>query len=204
MLTAASRTRRSASRTASSNRSGWPGGSGTYPAMSCSWQTTSWRSDSVNGRAIDAGTGVTSPTQWLERPGVRTGTGTMSRRGSPATRAYRIIMSRYVRMSGPPMSKQRLTSSGRRAQPTRRRRTSRTAIGWIRVRTQLGVTITGSRSVRYRSISKDTDPEPMMTAARRTAVGTPEASRMRPTSARDLRCGESRSPGTPAGVRPPR
>ena len=34
-----------------------------------------------------AGTGVTSPTQWLDSRGVSTGTGTMSRRGSPATAA---------------------------------------------------------------------------------------------------------------------
>lgn len=46
------------------------------------------------------------------------------------------------------MSKARLTSSGIRAEPTSVRSTSRTAMGWIRVRTQLGVTITGSRSVR--------------------------------------------------------
>ena len=37
--------------------------------MSCSWQITSWRSDSVSGRAIDRGTGVTSPTQWLDSAG---------------------------------------------------------------------------------------------------------------------------------------
>lgn len=36
---------------------------------------------------MDRGTGVTSPTQWLDRRGVRTGTGKMSRRGSPATAA---------------------------------------------------------------------------------------------------------------------
>ena len=40
------------------------------------------------------GTGVTSPTQWLDSRGVSTGTGTMSRRGSPATAAYRCIISR--------------------------------------------------------------------------------------------------------------
>ncbi len=48
---------------ASSNGSGRPGASGTYRAMSCSWHTTSWRSDSVSGRAMEAGTGVTRPTQ---------------------------------------------------------------------------------------------------------------------------------------------
>ncbi|CAM5259366.1 hypothetical protein SHIRM173S_09556 [Streptomyces hirsutus] len=51
-------------------------------------------------------------------------------------------------MSGPPMSNARSTSAGMRAEPTRYRSTSRTATGWIRVCTQLGVTMTGSRSVR--------------------------------------------------------
>jgi hypothetical protein len=50
--------------------------------------------------------------------------------------------------SGPPMSKHRCTSVGSVAQPTRYRSTSRMAIGWIRLCTQRGVTITGSRSVR--------------------------------------------------------
>ncbi len=38
------------------------------------------------------GTGVTSPTQWLDSEGDRTGTGTMTRRRSPATAAYRCII----------------------------------------------------------------------------------------------------------------
>lgn len=148
--------------------------------------------------------GVTSPIQWLDRRGVSIGTGRMSRCGRPATSANPRIMSRYVMMSGPPMSKARCTSSGISALPTRYRSTSRTAIGWIRVETQLGVTMTGSRSVRYRSISKDAEPEPMMTAARSTVTGTPASSRMRATSARERRCGESSRSGTPSGVRPPR
>ena len=60
-------------------------------------------------------------------------------------------------------------------------------MGWMGLFTQRGVTITGSRSVRYRSISKDADPEPMMTAARRTTVGTPTDDRIRPTSSRERR-----------------
>ncbi len=64
--------------------------------------------------------------------------------------------------------------------------------------------MTGSRSVRYRSISNEAEPEPRITAARSTVVGTPESSRMRPTSARDRKCGDNSSSGTPAGVRPPR
>ncbi|GHE60595.1 hypothetical protein GCM10018782_38600 [Streptomyces griseoaurantiacus] len=153
---------------------------------------------------MPAGTGVTSPTQWLDSPGVSTGTGRISRRGSPAIRAYRSIISRYVSTSGPPRSKVRLTSAGIRPAAISARSTSRTATGWTRVCTQLGVTITGSRSVRYRSISNEAEPEPMITAARSAAVGTPESSRIRPTSARDRRCGESSRSGTPAGARPPR
>lgn len=87
--------------------------------MSCSWQTTSCRSDSASGRATLAGTGVTSPTQWLDSRGVSTGTGTITRRGSPATVAYRRIMSRYVTTPVPPMSNARFTSDGMAALPTR-------------------------------------------------------------------------------------
>ncbi|CAM5259332.1 hypothetical protein SHIRM173S_09555 [Streptomyces hirsutus] len=94
VATCASRTLRSARASASSNGRGLPGTSGTYRAMSCSWQTTSWRSDSVNGRAREAGTGVTSPIQWLDSLGVSTGTGTTSRRRRPATTAYCCIISR--------------------------------------------------------------------------------------------------------------
>ncbi len=119
MVTLASWTRWRARRRARPKGIGAPGGSGTYSVMSCSAQTTSYRSDSASGRARPAGTGVTSPIQWLDRPGVSIGTDTMRRLGRPATSAYSIIMSRYVRTSGPPMSKVRLTSSGMRALPTR-------------------------------------------------------------------------------------
>ncbi len=102
------------------------------------------------------------------------------------------------------MSKARFSSGGSVAAPTSSRSTSRTAIGWIRVSTQRGVTITGSRSVRWRSISKEAEPEPMITAARSSAVGTPLARSTRPTSTRERRWGESRPAGTPAGARPPR
>lgn len=63
MATAESRTRCTASPTASSKPSSPSGGSGTYPAMSRSLQTTVLRSDSTSGRAIPAGTGVIRPTQ---------------------------------------------------------------------------------------------------------------------------------------------
>ena len=62
--------------------------------MSCSRHTTSCTSDSINGVAIDPGTGVTRLTQCEDRPGVSTGTGSTRRLGSPATRAYRSIISR--------------------------------------------------------------------------------------------------------------
>ena len=64
-----------------------------YWAMSCSVQITSLRSDSTSGRASPAGTGVMSPTHSDESPGVSSGTGISSRGGSPATAAYRRIMS---------------------------------------------------------------------------------------------------------------
>ena len=64
-----------------------------YPAMSCSEQTTSFRRDSTSGLARLAGTGVTRPTHSDDSPGVSTGTFTMTRGVSPATSAYRRIIS---------------------------------------------------------------------------------------------------------------
>ena len=61
--------------------------------MSCSEHTAVLRSDSTSGRSSAAGTGVMSPTQWLDRDGVSSGTGRIRRRGTPATRAYRCIIS---------------------------------------------------------------------------------------------------------------
>ena len=61
------------------------GGSGTYCLMSSSAATTVFFNESTSGRAMLAGTGVTMPTQWLDRPGVSTGTGTTRRRVRPAT-----------------------------------------------------------------------------------------------------------------------
>ena len=60
--------------------------------MSLSPQTTSLRKDATSGLAMLAGTGVTTPTQCPESQGVSTGTGTMTRRRSPATAAYRCII----------------------------------------------------------------------------------------------------------------
>jgi hypothetical protein len=115
-------------------------------------------------------------------------------------------MSAYVSTSGPPMSKPRERSAGIPAGPaqaTRYRSTSPIAIGWTRVRTQRGVTITGNRSVRYRSISNDADPEPMTTPARSTTAGIPLARKMSPTSVRERRWADAPASGPPdAG--PPR
>lgn len=60
-------------------------------------------------------------------------------------------------------------------------------MGWTHVRNQRGATISGSRSVRYRSISKLAEPAPMMAAARNSTDGTPEVRNRRPTCAREAR-----------------
>ena len=72
----------------------------------------------------------------------------------------------------------------------------------MRVLTHFGVTMAGSRSVRYRSISNEADPLPMITAACSTAVGTPLDCRMSPTSPRERRCGDR--PSTGPETMPPR
>ena len=56
------------------------------------------------------------------------------------------------------------------------------AIGWQRLSTHRGVTMTGSTSTRYRSISKLAEPEPMMIAARSSVTGTGPSARIWPTS----------------------
>ena len=76
-------------------------------------------------------------------------------------------------------------------------------MGWVRVFTHRGVIITGSRSVRYRNISNEAEPEPMMTPARNSMVGTPLARRIRPTSARLRRWADNLRGGT-SGTIPPR
>ena len=65
------------------------------------------------------GTGVTSPTHSDDSRGVSSGAGTRTRLRNAATREYRRIISAYVKTSGPPMSKRRLTPAGSAAQPTR-------------------------------------------------------------------------------------
>ncbi len=67
---------------------------------------------------------------------------------------------------------------------TRRSKTSLMAIGWHLVLTHDGVVMTGSTSVKCRIISKLTEPDPMITAARSSVTGTVPAERTRPTSCR--------------------
>ena len=57
-------------------------------------RTTSWSRLPTSGLAMPVGTGVTSPTHWLARCGVSTGTGTMIRGRSPTIAANRLIISR--------------------------------------------------------------------------------------------------------------
>ena len=64
-----------------------------YEAMSCSEHTTSFLSDSTNGIARPAGTGVTSPTHSDDSRGVSSGTGIRTRGRSPAISEYRRIIS---------------------------------------------------------------------------------------------------------------
>ena len=53
-------------------------------------------------------------------------------------------------------------------------------MGWHSVRTHFGVTMTGSTSVRYRSISKLADPDPITAAARSSTHSTGPAASTRP------------------------
>ena len=52
--------------------------------MSCSLQMTSLMRLSTSGRAMLFGTGVTRPTQWLDREGVSTGNAAIRRGFRPA------------------------------------------------------------------------------------------------------------------------
>ncbi len=61
-------------------------------AIEWSRQTTGTLSDSTSGRAMPLGTGVTSPTQWLDRRGDSRLIGRMMRLRSPATDANSCII----------------------------------------------------------------------------------------------------------------
>jgi hypothetical protein len=78
--------------------------------------------------------------------------------------------------------------------------TSSAAIGWVIVRTHRGVTITGSRRTRARTISNDRLPEPTTGPARNSRHGMPLPARIRPTSCRLARWLDRRRPRP----RPPR
>jgi hypothetical protein len=56
------------------------------------------------------------------------------------------------------------------------------AIGCVRETTQRGISRTGERSTRERTISKEMLPDPIMIDARNSIVGTPDSRRIRPTS----------------------
>jgi len=72
--------------------------------------------------------------------------------------------------------------------------------GCAAVFTQLGVTITGSRSTSARISSNEALPEPITMEARNSMTGMPLARRILPVAMRLLMCGDSASPC----VNPPR
>src|SRR5947209_3228158 len=74
-------------------------------------------------------------------------------------------------------------------------------IGWILLRTHFGVVITGNRSVRWRTISKDAEPDPITMPACSTTVSTPDSIRILATLFRDCRCRERSHPAPPGGRR---
>ena len=75
------------------------------------------------------------------------------------------------------------------------------ATGWHSVVTHFGVTITGSLSTRYRRISNEAEPAPMIIAARKVVTGTPLEASSFSTCLRDRRCSLRSDPISP---RPPR
>src|SRR3954449_11656985 len=75
-------------------------------------------------------------------------------------------MSPYDTTSEPPISKVPLTSSGKSSPASRYASTSSIAIGWVRVETHRGQTMSGKRSTSARIISKDRLPAPMTIDAR--------------------------------------
>ena len=72
------------------------------------------------------------------------------------------------------------------------------AMGCAFTLTHLGVIMIGSRSTSDRIISNDRLPEPITTDARNSSTGTPDSRRIRPTSCRLRRCGESPSSSLPS------
>ena len=77
------------------------------------------------------------------------------------------------------------------------------AIGSIRLSSQAGPGISGSTSVRCRIISKDTEPEPMITPASKASAGTGPSSSTWLTCSRERMWSDSSSIAL-SGCRPPR
>ena len=122
-------------------------------------------------------------------------------------------MRRYVSGSGPPISYVSPIASRRPSTPVRSSSASSRAIGWVRVSTQRGVTITGRRSTSWRRISQLMPPSPITMPARNAVVGAFAAGSTRPRAGcagaatgrrcrrpgrRDRRLGQARGGG---GVR---
>ena len=78
---------------------------------------------------------------------------------------------------------------------------SSSAIGWVGVDTQLGVSIAGSRSTSATIVSNAVLPLPTTIAARRVVTGTPSDASAIPVSRRLRKCGDASFPSAP---RPPR
>ena len=92
----------------------------------------------------------------------------------PRNTPARCIISRYVSTSVPPISTIVCCSVRWSVRPwSRYVTTSPTAIGWDRVATHLGVTITGKRFTRSMSMRKDVLPAPMTIPARNSRTGGP-------------------------------
>jgi hypothetical protein len=139
-------------------------------------------------------------THKVDRRGVRNGTATSAGR-RPSRAAVRRSISRAVSTSGPGRSKQaEEPSSGSVRAATSAATTSSRAIGSVRLPSQRGSTIAGSRAARSRRMRQLALPAPTITLARSSSVGTAPARRMRPVSRRLARCGDD----PPAGAIPPR
>jgi hypothetical protein len=69
------------------------------------------------------------------------------------------------------------------------------------VLTHFGVIIIGNLSTRYRNISKDAEPEPIIIAARSTVTGTPVEASAVSTSRREGKCLLKFAPVSPSPLR---
>ena len=154
--------------------------------------TVGLRRLSMSLRPTRAYSGVTRPSQRLERRGVRSGTG-MSQRAQAALAgvlAHEVAVGQAVRAAD------LVDALGSRQADRGRRRgtrsTSSIAIGCVSTATQRGQIITGRRSTSARIISKDRLPDPMTIDARSSTTGTPDARRMSPVSWRLRRCAGER------------